>query len=1115
MNKHARLARWSRVATRVAVVFSAGVAIAGAAFGAPPFAIAPYPLVLSTSVKPNLMVIFDNSQSMDATMGGKVISGDLAETRANIARSVLRGVIDASRYSFNWGLTTFETQANTLYSTQAYYLGNATTMVYTDDCVNGISASNAGRRCVEAPTSANGAKFITYERAGDDADINDVYYTNDPLLPYGVGVSGNTFRLWGARDNSTGWAAGNFIGTPQEITFTPTDAGFLPNGDDFKRGLFLNRGWGYYGDITGRGNIVEAVQVDSKNHFDRLQSLLGNETNGNTAEIKNSALYTPLAGSLQTVRNYFASGSGPLLKSPITEAQTCQKNFVVLATDGNPTGTTNGKQYDPKQWLNTPIAGGGWKWGDAQNDVFTEITALRSITLSGPNLSKPALAGTQNDVKTYVIGMGDTVANASSVAALNEMARLGGAYPSAFLGSSAASLQTAFQTIVGDVLGKTAAGAALALNTGTWAEGASVYQAKFDSADWSGSLFAYPVSDQGVISTTATWDAGAKVKAQNWNTGRNIITYKPSAALGARGISFRWPTDPAAPGAKDLDTSQSAALNRDAAGTTDGFGAARLAYLRGDPSREVRFCATPPCAAPQFRSRPVTPLGDIVNSSPYYVAAPAYGYFDDFEAKPYSAFVSTYMKRQPVIYAGANDGMLHAFNATTGGEIFAYVPAAVYESLPQLGSLNYGHRFYADGPPTVGDVFYANDWHTLLVAGMRAGAKGVYALDVTKPADFSEAGAGNMVRWEFQDPDLGFVFGQPLLVKTNNGRWSVVVSGGYNAGNASGHAVLFVLDAETGALIKKIDTAAGTAASPNGLSAPAAIDNNGDGIVDVVYAGDLNGNLWKFDLKSATASDWGLGNAALALFITPGAQPITVRPDVSRFPGGGYLVGFGTGRYLASGDQGDASVQSVYAIVDKGTGATVTLADLQQQSILETATRGGVLYRLSTHAVGAPVDDTITGDALISRPAYLSGKKGWYVNLPTTGERVIEDAQFRGGRLILVSMIPDTTSACASGGKSWLLEFDALTGNRLDGITFDTNADQDFTALDYVNFPASGTKGNNVTGRFIDAVASKPGTITKGKVGYRVISTGDGKDLSVRVPQSVPTDGRAMWREVR
>ena len=511
----------------------------------------------------------------------------------------------------------------------------------------------------------------------------------------------------------------------------------------------------------------------------------------------------------------------------------------------------------------------------------------------------------------------------------------------------------------------------------------------------------------------------------------------------------------------------------------------------------------------------MTPLGDIVNSSPYYVAAPAYGYFDDFEAKPYSAFVSTYMKRQAVIYAGANDGMLHAFNATTGGEIFAYVPAAVYESLPQLGSLNYGHRFYADGPPTVGDVFYANDWHTLLVAGMRAGAKGVYALDVTKPADFSEAGAGGMVRWEFQDPDLGFVFGQPLLVKTNNGRWSVVVSGGYNAGNASGHAVLFVLDAETGALIKKIDTAAGTAASPNGLSAPAAIDNNGDGIVDVVYAGDLNGNLWKFDLKSATASDWGLGNAALALFITPGAQPITVRPDVSRFPGGGYLVGFGTGRYLASGDQGDASVQSVYAIVDKGTGATVTLADLQLQSILETATRGGVLYRLSTHAVGAPVDDTITGDALISRPAYLKDKKGWYVNLPTTGERVIEDAQFRGGRLILVSMIPDTTSACASGGKSWLLEFDALTGNRLDGITFDTNADQDFTALDYVNFPASGTKGNNVTGRFIDAVASKPGTITKGKVGYRVISTGDGKDLSVRVPQSVPTDGRAMWREVR
>ena len=144
---------------------------------------------------------------------------------------------------------------------------------------------------------------------------------------------------------------------------------------------------------------------------------------------------------------------------------------------------------------------------------------------------------------------------------------------------------------------------------------------------------------------------------------------------------------------------------------------------------------------------------------------------------------------------------------------------------------------------------------------MRAGAKGLFALDVTDPTRFSEANAASIVRWEFQDPDLGYVFGQPLLVKTNNGRWSVVVSGGYNVGNANGHAFLFVIDAENGTLVAKIDTGAGTAASPNGLSAPGAVDINGDGVADFAYAGDLDGNLWK---STSSAPRPGPGRSATA-----------------------------------------------------------------------------------------------------------------------------------------------------------------------------------------------------------------------------------------------------------
>ena len=695
------------------------------------------------------------------------------------------------------------------------------------------------------------------------------------------------------------------------------------------------------------------------------------------------------------------------------------------------------------------------------------------------------------------------------------MARLGNAYPTAFLGSSAAEIQNAFQTIVADVEGRTRAGSAVALNTGAWAAGSLIYQAKFNSTDWSGNLAAYPVSASGVVGSVATWEAGAQVKAQNWNTGRNIITYKPSAVLGQRGIKFRWPSDPAAPTTAELDVAQSAIINRDGGGSTDGFGAARLAYLRGDDASEARRCATPPCAAPQFRSRPTTPLGDIVNSAPNYVAAPAFGYFDDFEAQPYSAFVSARRDRTPVIYVGANDGMLHAFNATNGREIFAYVPAALYPTLPQLSSQAYTHRFYADGSPTVGDVFYGNAWHTLLVAGMRAGAKGVFALDVTDPTNFAEATAGSVVRWEFQDPDLGYVFSQPLLVKTNNGRWSVIVSGGYNAGG-SGHAVLFILDAETGALVSKIDTASGTALLPNGLSGPAAIDSSGDGIVDVVYAGDLNGNLWKFDLLSTTAASWSVGNGGAALFVTPGGQPITSRPDVSRFPRSGFLVGFGTGRYLAPGDQTDTSAQAIYAIRDTGVNGTVALADLQQQRIVSTTTAGGVEYRLSTHAVDQPVDSLLTNEVKLTRAEYYAQKKGWYVNLPTSGERVVVDARFRAGRLILASMIPDTSVACSIGGTGWLLEFDAITGNRLDTATFDTNNDLAVNVADNLPFTESGTDGrNNVSGRRLKAISAAPGFMANGKVDLRFLNKADGTVETVIGGLGSLQPARAMWREVR
>jgi len=1113
------------------------LASCGAAFAATPINLANYPLFLAPPVKPNVLIMFDNSQSMDATMSGKVISGSDPETRGNIARTVLRGILDTYKDSFDWGLGSFAIGTPALYNTHAYYIGSSTTMVYTNKCDDGIDTSHLDAkgnplRCIANPQTGNGYNFITYSRSGDDADINDVLYSNftDNQL-YGRGTSGTSYKVFGSRTDTTGWADSNFSGLKGTLNFTPTDAGFLPQVSTDPRQIWIKRGWGYYSSITGKGVVNQTVQPYSAGHFTTLNTLLGNETNTATGEIKNSAVATPLAGTLLTAKDYFSTGLSASQKSPI--AQSCQKNFVVMATDGNPTGKTDGSMYSPSQWANTKNEGPpvSWTWGQAQLDVFSQITALRNITLSGSNLTNTSLSGSKFDVQTYVIGMGDSVKNESSKATLDRMADLGGGYPTAFLGSDSTALIAAFQAIVGDIQGKISAASSVALNSGKWITSAAVYQAKFNSTDWSGDVVSYAVQASGVLATTPTWQAASAVKGQDWDTGRAITTYKPSASAGSRGIAFRWPANASAPAATELDAAQVTALNKTSTGTPDVHGEARLKYLRGDTSKEIRNCTA---CTPQFRSRPNTPLGDIVNSSPFFVGAPLFPYTDDFESVPYSSFAATYRVRTPIIYAGANDGMLHGFRADTGAEVFAYVPSMVIANLPKLTAATYTHQYFVDGSPTVGDVFYASAWHSLLVSGLRAGGKGLFALDVTNPTLLTEANAANIVRWEFTDPDMGYVFGQPLLVKANTGKWVVVVSGGYNSGSTTGRAMLFVIDAETGALVRKIDTLAGTAASPNGLSAATAIDTNGDQIVDVVYAGDIDGNMWKFDLSGTTAASWGLGNGGLALFKTQNNQPITNAPDVTRFPSGGYLVTFGTGRYIDTVDialpppppaidpNPNNSPQSFYGVWDNLINGTVALDSLQQQSFVDVKTGvSGNDFRLSTHAVDPPTDGTISGDNVITKASYLSTKRGWYVNLPTTGERVVSDSSIRGGRVIFSSIIPDSSSACAFGGIGWVLEVDVITGNRFDTVTFDTNGDNSLTADDLLKYPGSPDKNLNSSGRrtglgaapaFMSNKDEKDGVTP---VEDKYINTVEG--IIVRVRETAGRGGmaRVMWREVK
>ncbi|MDQ6626975.1 MAG: PilC/PilY family type IV pilus protein [Pseudomonadota bacterium] len=1072
------------------------------------------PLFLVSSVRPNVLVLYDNSESMDGTMAGKLIAGDDPTTRGNIARAVLSSTMTSYRSAFNWGLGSFELNGSpNVYYTYGYFFGSDQQVLFTDDCVGGVSNTNRGLRCIPNPEPFAGGRFITYYLSGDDPAINDVLYIGGDYGPqlYGNGVYGSTsYDVFINRNGNAGtsWDNNSFNAYQGQWGFTPTDAGYLPTTPPSNRMLWVKRAWGYYNDITGAGRINLPVAADSTSQHDALMALLAPETgNPGSADLKNAAVFTPLAGTLDTARRYFANTLGNGTNTPIS--QSCQKNFVLLATDGNPTGNTDGNMYSLEDQQNT-YARNAWTFSPAANDVFDNIRALRTTNLRG----RGSLNGPY-DVQTYVVGLGDTLANASSIAALNRMALLGGGSPTAYLADDATALGNAFQQISADIISKTSAASAVSLNSGSWNTGSQVFQARFSSGDWSGQLLAYRLDASGTPRAPTIWDSGQLLNAQDWNTGRRLFTYKPSAALNSRGIALRWPANSAAPTATEMDSAMVLALNTSPSGAVDNLGSDRLDYLRGDTSREGRNCSS--CAT-AFRNRPTSVLGDIVNSAPVYVGGATGNFRDTIERASYSAYSAARSGGTPAIFVGANDGLLHAFNGSTGSELFAYAPWAIRNKLSGLTGASYAHQYTVDGSPTVGDAYYGGQWHTALVSGMNAGAPGLFALDVGNLQNLTEADATRIVRWEIDgsDADVGYVFSQPVIAKMRNNRWMAIVGNGYNS--TSKRAVLLLVDIETGALTR-INTLAGGSSAGNGLSGVVAISSANNGVADIVYAGDLLGNLWRFDVSSVNPAAWkvayGSAGAPLPVFTTAAGQAITARPDVTLSPQGGYLLSFGTGRYVDSSDNGTSTPQAVYGIWDNGISPT-TIGQLQSQSVFDTAAgTNGKTYRVTTHAVGAAADGVLVGDNAVSLAAYYATKRGWVLNLPLSGERVVAQATIRFGKVVVSTLIPDT-SPCSYGGDGWIMEVDVITGNRGD-ISLDTNGDNSVDSLDRVVVRSVATGGKVVSGVRVGSIPAAAAIIRSQDrtLDDKLINTSSGSVLGVRESGNGTRSARAAWEQIR
>ncbi len=669
-------------------------------------------------------------------------------------------------------------------------------------------------------------------------------------------------------------------------------------------------------------------------------------------------------------------------------------------------------------------------------------------------------------------------------------------------------------------------------NSGTIDTGTKLYMARFDSSNWSGQLLSLPINPATGVAADPTaavnasdiaapdWDSGIQITAQNWSTGREIITSDGSD----NGRKFRL-------GTGGLTALQQTALDLNPTTlVADGLAQDRLNYLRGNTAKEIRN------SGGVFRNRGYTDsggsfhaqiLGDVVHSSPVLVQEPASGHLDSIEATSYSGFVSTNASRAGMVYFGANDGMLHAIDEATGNEKFAYIPNALFAQLNKLTATNYSHRYYVDGGITVVDAFFSSGsgsaWHTVLAGALGAGGKAVFALDVTNPATFDEDNADDIVLWEKDDtdlPELGYTFSQPTIFKAEGDGWVVAFGNGYDS--ASGHAVLYLVDMN-GVLLKTLTLE--NSAGNNGLSSISPVDSDFDGEVDRIYAGDLQGNVWR--LKAGNSGFSTSGQSKELLFTAKASastrQPITTRIEVGVHPQGktGRVVYFGTGKYYETTDDDPSTAVSpntMYAVYDDDSSSPTV------GSITNHAISGSLLKQTITEHTGTLISgtgDTIDFELRTVTDTQLDWDTydGWFIDLPTTGEKMVVDPVLRGGRVIFTTTIP-SSSPCEYGGTSWLMEVSSENGGTMDAPVFDLNNDGVFDLADYLDHDndsdtaaiiASGKKSKS-------GILQTPAILIdkQGKKEYKYSSGSKGGVIERTTENPVPFDkGRKSWLQLK
>lgn len=1076
--------------------------------------IASAPLQTGATVEPNILFILDDSGSMNWELMPESL-------RKEVGQSYLRNVdFDDSNHK----AIRARSPENTVYynpeidyqpwakADGTSYPNTPATAAYTDP--NSGNTTNLTQQ-------SNGDWRITYyilkSGALDKTSPSNYYkyqYRNGALYRTDLGTN-NSQTL-----TSVTWSGGKTRTATEEINNfanwysyyrkrlmaakAASSIAFNELGKDYRVG---------FDTINNTYNNNMVLEIPTSGKFEGSQrtnwfnALLSVSTNGST----------PLRRSLDKAGRYFKGelNSDPMSSDPV--AVSCRQNFAILTTDGawNGSAPSNlGNQdnssgdviYDPNgnSFTYTPER----PYSDSHSDTLADVAMKYWKQDLRPNLANnvPTSSGDPafwQHMTTFGLSLGlmgnysqddlpDLISGSKSwlsphgneedpVYAKRKIDDLFHATVNG-RGTFVAArdpleFANGLKAALGNIGERVASASNLAGNSTSLTTNSAVYQARFVSGKWTGDLWSYPITN-GVLGTTPTWKASEQlpVPAQ-----RNILSWNDSTS---QAVAFLY---------DNLSTAQKG---------DQGLGSADVVnYLRGDQSNELSNGGT-------FRNR-TSVLGDIVNSSPHYIGATENRRYERFAwsgASAYKAFRQAQSNRTGMVYVGANDGMLHGFDAATGEEKLAYLPSFLFSQAKELTDPDYNHRYLMDGQISSGDAYISTPrdsttvkWRTILVASPGRGGKGLVAIDVTDPTTLG----ANQVMWEFTDPDLGYTLSQPVIMRLDNGQWAVAIGNGYNSANQ--RSVLFLINLATGSLIKKFDTENGDSTNTNGMSSPVGWDSDRDGNIELLFAGDLRGNVWKFNVSGSNTGQWssaftsGNGNNVVPapLFIAQDPagkrQPITAGVSLGLNPATNDLyVYFGTGRYISTGDPGDTSEQTWYGLIDGAT-AISNRSSLTQRTIASQQTVNSQLVRVVSQAVD--------GD--------MNNKRGWYLDLvynnAALGERMILTPQMIGLAMVGATLIPDT-DVCTPSGKGFLMAVDPFTGAGLPDNFFDVNDDGAFNNSDMVPV---GDGMAAVSGLGFGAIPSNPI-----RVGDLLIT-----GLSDTTTQAILTHdtvrrGRLSWQEL-